>query len=166
MPPRPGPETHTAKFAACTRRRAGTARRPSRQRLPRGTSPRVLRQKHGPAMIASFRPPMVASVPGKRMTVESSLTSRLTSLYGLVTRMTSCTPGISARAAVLDHALVAGDSDRGALRAGHGMRLETQRLYALAYGLHLGRRGVRFHDNEHGSSVNARSSNPRKWRGP
>ncbi len=40
-------------------------------------------------------PPMAAFVPGKRMTVSSSFTSRLTSLYGLETLMTSATPDIS-----------------------------------------------------------------------
>ena len=39
-----------------------------------------LSMAHGPATMARLRPPMVASVPGKRMTVFSSLTSRLTSL--------------------------------------------------------------------------------------
>ena len=38
---------------------------------------------------------MVASVPVRRMTVLSCLTSRLTSLYGLLTRISSCTPAIS-----------------------------------------------------------------------
>ena len=38
---------------------------------------------------------MVALEPGNFRTVLSGLVSRLTSLYGFVTRMTSCTPGIS-----------------------------------------------------------------------
>src|SRR5664279_4903732 len=52
---------------------------------------------HGPAITATSSPPKVASELEKRMIVSSSLMSRLTSLYGLVTRMTSCTPSISSK---------------------------------------------------------------------
>ena len=51
--------------------------------------------EHGPAIIASFAPPIVASVPANRITVSSSFTSRLTSLYGFETRITSATPASS-----------------------------------------------------------------------
>src|SRR5438094_3115903 len=54
-----------------------------------------LSSAHGPAMIATPDPPKLASVPGNEITEFSSLKSRLTSLYGLLTRISSCTPGIS-----------------------------------------------------------------------
>ncbi len=46
---------------------------------------------HGPAMIVSRRPP--TGHPPTITTVSGVLTSRLTSLYGLVTRIACWTPG-------------------------------------------------------------------------
>ena len=49
--------------------------------------------------------------------------------------------------AAVDFALVAGDADGGALRAGQGMSAEAQLFDMVADGLDLFRRGLRLHDD-------------------
>ena len=63
--------------------------------------------------------------------------------------MTSCTPGISSSVPGFDLALVAGDADGGALRAGHGVGAVSERFDFLADGADLLFGGLRLHDNEH-----------------
>jgi hypothetical protein len=53
---------------------------------------------------------------------------------------------------VVDLALVAGDADGGALRAGQRMRAQAQAFNLVAYRRDLFFGRVRFHDYEHGKT--------------
>ena len=128
--------------AAAEELRAGAA---TRSAMAKACS--RLSMEHGPATMARSRPPMVASVPGKRMTVSSSFTSRLASLYGLRDADDFGDAGQLFEVAAVDFALVAGDADGGALGSGEGVGAKTQLLNMLADGLNLFRRGLRLHDD-------------------
>jgi hypothetical protein len=49
----------------------------------------------------------------------------------------------------IDRSRIAGDADRGFLRAGHHVRAETQRFDALAHAAHIFRGRVRLHYDQH-----------------
>ena len=93
---------------------------------------------------------MVALVPGKRNDGVLLLYIAADQLVGLRDPDHFCDAGELFQVALIDSATVAGDADGGALRAGHGMGAKAQQLNLLADGLDFFRRGLRFHDHEHG----------------
>jgi len=80
---------------------------------------------------------------GIRMILSSSLASRLTSLYGLLTGMHSPHAGHGFQDAQVDSALIAGNADGGANGARDGMRLQAEAFDAFAHSADLLLGGVR-----------------------
>ena len=103
--------------------------------------------EHGPAMIVKWRSPKVPC--GSRTIVSCSCISRLASLYGLVTRISSNTPGRTSSVRGIDRAGVARDPDRRPRGAGHRVRRQAHLADRFEDPLDLVRRGVALHHDEH-----------------
>ena len=102
---------------------------------------------HGPAMIARFRPPIVAVGAGKADDGVLFFHVAADQFVGLADPDDFLHARHLFERALLDFALVAGDADGGALRARHGMGAVAECFDFLANGAHLLFRGMRLHDN-------------------
>ena len=98
-------------------------------------------------MMASSLPPMVASPT--RTTVFSGRRSSVINLYGLVTRMTSATPGRFSKRRAVDRASVAGDANGCSRGTGHRMRTQPNFLNHVYNCVHFLRSSAGFHYNQH-----------------
>ena len=96
-------------------------------------------------MMVNVPGPMLGDGLGPRFgtftIVSASCISRLASLYGLVTRISSATPGSTSRVRI-DGADAAGDADRRACRARQRMRCQVHLPDRLRDVLDLSGRGL------------------------
>ena len=97
-------------------------------------------------MMARLRPPMAASVPGKTDDGVFFLYVAAGELVGFGDADDFGDAGKIFKVAAVDFALVAGDADGGALRAGQRMGAKAHLFNVVADGLDLFLRGLRLHD--------------------